>query len=86
MKSKKLNGKANIIGKNIQKNRLQCDLSLRQLSDKLSLYGITLYHSDIFDIENYNRLVKDFELKAICKVLKITYEQVFKDTDKDYLA
>ena len=86
MKSKKLNGKANIIGKNIQKYRLQCDLSLRQLSDKLSLYGITLYHSDIFDIENYNRLVKDFELKAICKVLKITYEQVFENTDKDYLA
>jgi len=86
MKSKKINGKANIIGKNIQKYRLQQDLSLRQLSDKLSLYGITLYHSDIFDIENYNRLVKDFELKVICKVLKITYEQVFEDTDKDYLA
>ena len=40
MKSKKINGKANIIGKNIQKYRLQQDLSLRQLSDKLSLYSI----------------------------------------------
>ncbi len=86
MKSKKLNGKANIVGTNIQKYRLQNDLSLRQLSDKLALYGINLYHSDIFDIENHNRLVKDFELKAICKVLNITYEQIFEDTDKDYLV
>lgn len=86
MKSKKLNGKSNIVGKNIQKYRLQNELSLRQLSDKLALYGVNLYHSDIFDIENYNRLVKDFELKAICKVLNITYEQVFENTDKDYLV
>lgn len=86
MKSKKLNGKSNIVGKNIQKYRLQNELSLRQLSDKLALYGVNLYHSDIFDIENYDRLVKDFELKAICKVLNITYEQVFENTDKDYLV
>ncbi len=84
MKSKKLNGKSNIIGTNIQKYRLQSDLSLRQLSDKLSLYGITLYHTDIFDIERNERLVKDFELKAICKALCITYEQLFEDTDKYY--
>lgn len=86
MKSKKLNGKANIVGTNIQKYRLQENLSLRNLSDKLSLYGITLYHTDIFDIENHHRLVKDFELKAICQVLGISYEQVFENTDKDYLT
>lgn len=86
MKSKKLNGKANIVGTNIQTYRLQQGLSLRQLSDKLSLYGVNLYHSDIFDIENHTRLVKDFELKAICKILNITYDQIFEDTDKDYLA
>lgn len=86
MKSKKLNGNANIIGTNIQKYRLQRDLSLRQLSNKLSLEGVNLYHSDIFEIENHTRLIKDFELKAICKVLNITYEQVFEDTDKYYLV
>lgn len=82
MKSKKLNGNANVVGANIQKYRLERELSLRQLSDKLILYGVNLYHSDIFEIENNNRLVKDFELKAICKVLNIDYEQIFNDTDK----
>jgi len=86
MKSKKLNGKANIVGTNIQKYRLQKNISLRNLSDKLSLYGITLYHTDIFEIESLNRIVKDFELKAICQVLGISYEQVFENTDKDYLT
>ena len=86
MKSKKLNGKANIVGTNIQTYRLQQGLSLRQLSDKLSLYGVNLYNSDIFDIENHTRLVKDFELKPICKILNITYDQIFEDTDKDYLV
>lgn len=85
MKSRKINGKSNIIGTNIQKYRLKRNLSLRQLSDKLSLIGVNLYHSDIFDIENHTRLVKDFELKAICMVLDITFEQIFEDTDKDFL-
>lgn len=84
MKSKKLNGNANIVGSNIQQYRLQKEFSLRQLSDKLALKGINLYHSDIFDIENHSRIVKDFELKAICKVLDITFEQVYEDTDKFY--
>ena len=86
MRSKKLNGKSNIVGTNIQKYRLQKGFSLRQFSDQIALLGVTLYHSDIYDIENHNRLVKDFELKAICNALNITYEQIFEDTDSDYLA
>lgn len=84
MKSKKLNGNANIVGTNIQKYRLQRDLSLRQLSDKLALYGVNLYHSDIFTIENHTRIIKDFELDAICKVLNISYNQLFENTEKYY--
>lgn len=84
MKSKKINGNANIVESNVQRYRLQKELSLRQLSDKLALSGINLYHSDIFNIENHSRLVKDFELKAICKILDITFEQVYEDTDKFY--
>lgn len=83
MRSNTLNGKSNIVGKNIQKYRLARDLSLRKLSEKLELQGITLYHSDIFDIENQTRLVKDFELKAICKVLGISYDEIYQNTDDD---
>lgn len=83
MRSNTLNGKANIIGNNVQKYRLLKNFSLRKLSEKLELQGITLYHTDIFEIENQNRLVKDFELKAICKALDISYEDIYKDTDYD---
>lgn len=85
MRSNTLNGKSNIIGKNIQKYRLSRNLSLRKLSDKLQLQGISLYHTDIFEIENQSRLVKDFEIKAICKVLNISFEEIFENTDyEDY--
>lgn len=83
MRSNTLNGKSNIVGKNIQKCRIANNLSLRKLSEKLQLQGITLYHSDIFDIENQSRLVKDFELKALCKVLHVSYDEIYKDTDYD---
>lgn len=83
MRSNTLNGKSNIVGKNIQKYRLSKNLSLRKLSEKLELQGIVLYHTDIFEIENQSRLVKDFELKAICKTLNISYDDIFRDTDYD---
>lgn len=83
MRSNTLNGKSNIVGKNIQKYRIANNLSLRKLSEKLQLQGITLYHSDIFDIENQSRLVKDFELKALCKALHVSYDEIYKDTDYD---
>ena len=83
MRSNTLNGKSNIVGKNIQKYRMANNLSLRKLSEKLQLQGITLYHSDIFDIENHSRLVKDFELKAFCKVLHVSYDEMYENTDYD---
>ena len=57
-------------------------MSQRELSNKLSLYGVDLYHSDISLIENLQLFVRDYELKIICKVLNITLEQVYENTDK----
>ena len=65
MKVKKLNGKSNVLGKNVKKYR-----ELRHLT-----------HSDISQIENQKLLLKDFEIIAICKALNITYEQLFENTD-----
>ena len=73
MKVKKLNGKSNVLGKNVKK--------YRELSDKIALLGVDIYHSDISQIENQKLLLKDFEIIAICKALNITYEQLFENTD-----
>lgn len=81
MQIKKLNGKSNAIGKNIKKYRELRHLTQRELSDKIALLGIDIYHSDISQIENEKLMLKDFEIIAFCKVLQITYEQIFENTD-----
>lgn len=62
MKVKKLNGKSNVLGKNVKKYRELRHLTQRELSDKIALLGIDIYHSDISQIENQKLLLKDFEL------------------------
>lgn len=81
MKFKKINGKSNVIGKNIRKYRELRKYTQRELSDKIALLGIDIYHSDISLIENNKLFLKDFEIIAFCKVLGISYDQIFEDTD-----
>ena len=81
MQVKKLNGKSNVIGKNIKKYRELRNLSQRELSDKIALLGVDIYHSDISQIENQKLLLKDFEIIAFSKVLKVSYDQLFENTD-----
>lgn len=81
MRIRKFNDKSNVIGKNIKKYRELRHLTQRQLSDKMALLGIDIYHSDISFIENGKLLLKDFEIIAFCKVLQITYEKIFENTN-----
>lgn len=81
MQVKKLNGRSNVIGKNIKKYRELKHLTQRELSNKIALLGVDIYHSDISLIENEKLLLKDFEIIAFCKVLGVTYDQLFENTD-----
>ena len=81
MKFKKIKGKSNVIGKNIKKYRELRQYTQRELSDKIALLGIDIYYSDISLIENNKLFLKDFEIIAFCKVLGISYDQIFEDTD-----
>ena len=81
MQVKKLNGRSNVIGKNIKKYRILNHFSQRELSDKIALLGVDIYHSDISLIENEKLLLKDFEIVAFGKVLGVTYDQLFENTD-----
>lgn len=85
MKTKNLNGIQNIVGPNIQKYRELKGLSQRQLANKVALLGVTLYNSDISRIENQTLFVRDYEQKAICKVLGISTEQLFENTDNYFI-
>lgn len=68
-------------GSNIKKYRELKGLSQRQLSDKLTLLGVNLYNSDISRIEAHTLFIRDYEQKAICEILGITYEQLFENTN-----
>lgn len=84
LKVKKINGKLNIIGKNLRKYRELRGLTQRELSEKLELLGLTIYHTDIHNIEHGNKTVRDYEIKGFCIALKITLENLYEDTDKEY--
>lgn len=82
MKVKTLNGNLNIIGKNLRKYRRLKELSQPAICRELALIGVTMYISDIYEIEHGKKTVKDFEAFAFCKVLNISLEQLYEGADK----
>lgn len=72
----KYKNKSNISGKVIQSSRIQHNLSLEKLSNKLELMGVTLYPNDLYLIEKEQRIVKDFELMAISEILEIDMKKI----------
>ncbi len=84
LKTKRINGKLNIIGKNLRKYRELRGLTQRELSQKLELYGLTIYHTDIHNIEHGNKTIRDYEIKGFCLALNISLDDIYEDTDKEY--
>ena len=83
MRTKRINSKLNIIGKNVKKYRLKAKLSQQELCDKLDLYGLNLYHSDIYLIEYGKRVVRDYEALALAKVFGISLDKIYEGTEKE---
>ena len=78
MRFNKYNNLYKIIGNKLKITRESLNISQEQLSNKLSLLGITLYQSDIYRIEHNQRTVRDFELWGICSILNIKAEDLFE--------
>ena len=72
----KYKNRSNISGKVIQSSRIQHNLSIEKLSNKLELIGVTLYPNDLYLIEKEQRIVKDFELMAISEILEIDMKKI----------
>ena len=71
MRVKKIDGKLNIIGGNLRKYRELKGYSLRDLSIRLELFGLTIYHTDIHNIEHGLKTVRDYEIKGYVFMPKI---------------
>lgn len=79
MISRKYGEYSNVSGKSIEKLRKSKKLSRANLSDKLILLGIDINYDGIYKIERGRRIVKDFELAAIAKVLGVSESELLCD-------
>lgn len=71
--------KLNVIGPLIRKYREQSNLSQSELSNKLLLIGIDIPKNSIQRLECGDRIIKDYELAGISKVLSISIDELLKD-------
>ena len=70
------NGSKNIIGKNIKKIRLERNLTQSDIAAALQLKGYEFDRITILRIENGLRFVPDYEVKILCEVLGVSYEDL----------
>lgn len=84
MKANRLNNKLNIIGHNVKKYINLKNLTQEDICTKMSLLGIALYRSDIYKIEHFERIVKDFEAYAFCKILGISLDMLFEKAKEEF--
>jgi len=74
-----LNGKLNVIVYNINRTRIQQNLSAQALSDKLIMIELDIHRQAIYDIESGKRTVADYELCAIVEMLNTSADMSLKD-------
>lgn len=75
---------SNVIFQNVEKYRALRGLSQPELCRKLSLLGINMYNNDIYRIEHNKKSVKDFELYALAKVLKVTVDDLLEGIEDKF--
>ena len=80
----KYEDKLNVIGKNVRKYRTAANLSLAELSNQLMLKGIDISKPSLQHIEVGKRVVKDYELYALCDIFNVTMDEMLSDFIKEY--
>ena len=77
------NGEKNSISRNLIHLRNERNLSQRDLSRLLQLAGYDMDKNVITRIETCKRYVTDIELKALCEVLGITYDELIDGSPEE---
>jgi transcriptional regulator with XRE-family HTH domain len=72
-------GKKNLISANLIELRKLHHLSQRDLAQKLQLAGYDMDKNVITRIETNKRYVTDIELKALCDIFNVTFEDLIKE-------
>lgn len=80
---KKYNGQLNVVGNKVKFYRESKNISLATLSNKLMLLGIDIPKNSLQRLESGKRIIKEYELVAIAKVLDISIELLVADFKKE---
>lgn len=80
---KRYNDRLNIVGSKIKFHRESKEMSLVELSNALMLLGIDIPKNSLQRLESGKRTLKDYELATICKVLKLSADEILKDFMKE---
>lgn len=72
----------NIIGPRVRALRQAAGLTQKALAQQLQLQGFDVTDLTILRIENGTRFVPDYELKALAKVFRVSYETLL-DTESE---
>lgn len=72
------NKKKNITGKFISQERKKQGMTKVQLCKMLELQGVYINRDELLKMEKDELMIKDFELAAIAKILKLDLNQIIK--------
>ncbi|MBQ3413852.1 MAG: helix-turn-helix domain-containing protein [Clostridia bacterium] len=75
---KKYNNKANVLGMLLKEHREKLGLSKEEVCRQVQLHGVYIHRVELYRMELGQSIIKDFELIALCEVLKIDYNTEVK--------
>ncbi len=81
---RKFNDKSSFSGQIIREYRLNNHMSAEKLAEKLQLMGFNVDRTYIHKVEKNKVVLKDFELIAIGKILRIDYRKLETLYDDNY--
>ena len=82
---RKFNKQSSFSGEIIREYRLNNHMSAEKLAEKLQLMGFNVDRTYIHKVETNKVVLKDFELIAIAKILKLDYKKLETLYDGNYI-
>lgn len=76
MKTIKFNGHKNIISEKLTLLREKRHLSQQELANKMQIMGVSIDQQAISKIELDKRIVTDYELMCLCKILDVSADDL----------
>lgn len=79
----KYQGKLNAIGNEIKIYRQKNNMTQKELSEKMQLYGIDLNKNSLQKIERGDRVIKEYELAAFSHIFNVSADILLENCIKN---